>query len=98
MNGIRIFCEDERNSMNRDEIIREYLFLKERFLELLATDAEKERLIKNLSERLNQESAKKFGRSTETSSSLSEIAPERGPDASARKALAEPDTDAPPQK
>lgn len=33
-----------------------FLFCGRRFLELLATDAEKDRLIKNLSERLNLES------------------------------------------
>lgn len=95
MDGSRIFCKDELNDMERDAIIREYLFLKERFLELLAIDAEKDHLIKNLSERLNLERAKKFGRSTETSSSLSKATPERELDAQARKALTKPDTDEP---
>lgn len=102
MEEIRMFCESELGRMDRDEIICAYLSLKERFLEQLAIDAEKDLLVKNLSERLNLDNARQFGRSTETASSLSGARKEKEPDAPARNALPEsdaaPDTAGPSEK
>ena len=71
MEGIPVFCKDELEKMGKDALIGAYLSLKDRFLEQIAVDAKKDRLIKTLSERLNLHNAKQFGKSTETSVSLS---------------------------
>ena len=71
MEGIPVFCKDEQEKMGKDALIGAYLSLKDRFLEQIAVDAKKDRLIKTLSERLNLHNAKQFGKSTETSVSLS---------------------------
>lgn len=72
MQEIHLFHKEELERMSQDELIREYLALKESFLEHLARETEQDRLIKNLTERQNRDNAKRFGRATETSASLSE--------------------------
>lgn len=71
MEEMVILCKEELEKMTQDEIIKAYLLLKERFYEQLAIDAEKDRQIKVLSERLNLYNAKQFGKSTETAVSFS---------------------------
>ena len=58
MEGIPVFCKDELEKMGKDALIGAYLSLKDRFLEQIAVDAKKDRLIKTLSERLNLHNAK----------------------------------------
>lgn len=71
MEEIPMFCQEELEDIAKEEIIQAYLSLKGRFLEQLAADTEKDRLIKTLSERRNLDCAKQFGRSTETSAAFS---------------------------
>ena len=85
MEGIRIFSREELERMGQGEVIDAYLALKDRLLEQMAIDAEKDLLVKNLSERLNLGSAKQFGRSTERTSSLSGSSPDKMPPAAARE-------------
>lgn len=85
MDTIHMFRKEELEGMNRDEIIQEYLALKECFMEHLAREAEQDRLIKNLTERLNRDNAKQFGRATETSASLSGRDVEKDTKAGAQK-------------
>lgn len=91
MEEIPILCRDELAGMGKDALIQAYLSLKDRLLEQLAIDAEKDRLIKTLSERLNLHNAKQFGRSTETSVSLSGSHSKNGEDTPARKRLQDQD-------
>lgn len=97
MEGIRIFSREELERMGQGEVIDAYLALKDRLLEQMAIDAEKDLLVKNLSERLNLGSAKQFGRSTERTSSLSGSSPDKMPPAAARE-TPQVQTDAPGKK
>lgn len=71
MQAVHLFHREELETMSRDELIQEYLALKESFLEHLARETGQDRQIRNLTERQNRDNAKHFGRSTETSASLS---------------------------
>ncbi|MCM1412646.1 MAG: IS66 family transposase [Lachnospiraceae bacterium] len=66
-----MFCREELDRMGHGELVQAYLALKERFLEQLSVDAEKDRMLKNLTERMNRDAEKQFGRSTEKTASLS---------------------------
>lgn len=81
MEEMRMFRREELERMGWDEVIDAYLALKDRLLEQMAADAEKDLLVRNLSERLNLDSAKRFGRSTERACSISGCSPDEMPTA-----------------
>lgn len=71
METFRKYSASELSGFSKEEIIREYLALQDRFIEQLNIEKEKDRLIRVLNENASLSRAEKFGRSSEKMECLS---------------------------